>query len=132
MSNALKEAVEPWSHGSLIYNYLYNRYLSPLMLWFRTPLMAICTTLCDKVCQWLKTLLSSTNKTVCHDIAEILLKVGLNTISPNQSCMLVISYMYVCDVIDSSYWIGESWRLKLKNTKYARLIYWYRTIASLS
>jgi hypothetical protein len=49
------------------------------LLWFRTPLMAICTTLCDKVCQWLKTLLSSTNKTFRHDIAEILLKVGLNT-----------------------------------------------------
>ena len=45
------------------------------------------TTLCDKVCQWLVTvwwfspgtLLSSTNKTDCHDIAEILLKVVLNT-----------------------------------------------------
>jgi hypothetical protein len=27
---------------------------------------------------------SSTNKTDCHDIAEILLKVTLNTITPNQ------------------------------------------------
>jgi hypothetical protein len=40
------------------------------------------TTLCDKVCQWLATfqlfspgtLISSTNKTDCLDIAEILLK----------------------------------------------------------
>jgi hypothetical protein len=32
------------------------------------------------------TLVSSTNKTDCHDIAEILLKVALNTIKPtNQS-----------------------------------------------
>jgi len=44
--------------------------------------------LCDKVCQWLATdrwfspgpPVSSTNKTNCHDIAEILLKVALNTI----------------------------------------------------
>jgi hypothetical protein len=44
----------------------------------------ITTTLCDKVAgQWFSpgTLVSSTNKTDCHDIAEILLKVVLNTIS---------------------------------------------------
>jgi hypothetical protein len=29
------------------------RCLSPLMLWGRIPVMARCTTLCDKVCQWL-------------------------------------------------------------------------------
>ena len=44
------------------------------------------TTLCDKVCQWLVTgrwfsPVSSTNKTDHHDIAEILLKVALNTIT---------------------------------------------------
>ena len=58
-------------------------------VWVRTPLMARCTTLCDKVCQWLVTgqwcslgtTVSSTNKTDCHDIAEILLKVALNTIT---------------------------------------------------
>jgi hypothetical protein len=45
------------------------------------------TTLCDKVCQWLVAgqwfcpgpPVSSTNKTDCHDITEILLKVELNT-----------------------------------------------------
>ena len=49
------------------------------------------TTLCDKICQWHVagrwyspgTPVSSTNKTNCHDIAEILLKVALNTITPN-------------------------------------------------
>jgi hypothetical protein len=48
------------------------------------------TTLCDKVCQWLAAILwfspgtpvSSTNKTDCHDITEILLKVALNSITP--------------------------------------------------
>ncbi len=47
------------------------------------------TTLCDKVCQssatgrWSSpgTPVSSTNKTDLHDIAQILLKVALNTIS---------------------------------------------------
>jgi hypothetical protein len=46
-------------------------------------------TLCDKVCQWLMagqwvspgTLISSSNKTDCHDITQILLKVALNTVT---------------------------------------------------
>ena len=32
-----------WSYGSLIYNYLCNQCLSPLMLWVRNPFMARCT-----------------------------------------------------------------------------------------
>ena len=61
------------------------------MLWVRIALRwgVIDTTLCDKVCQWLAagwwfslgTPVSSTNKTECHDITEILLKVALNTIT---------------------------------------------------
>jgi len=58
------------------------------MLWVRISVKARCTTLCDKVCQWLETgrwfspgpPVSSTNKTDRHDITEILLKVALNTI----------------------------------------------------
>ena len=49
---------------------------------------ALNTTLCDKVCHWLApgrwfSLVSSNNKIYCHDIqvAEILLKVAVNTIS---------------------------------------------------
>ena len=80
-----------WSHVSWIYNYLCNQCLSPLTFWVRIPLIqgvhnTFCTTLCDKVCQWLATgrwfspgTLVSTNKTDCHDIHEILLKVALNT-----------------------------------------------------
>ena len=81
----------PWTCGSWIYNYLYIQCLSPLTLWVRTPLRrgVFNTTLCDKVCQWLAagqwfspgTPGSSTNKTDRHDIAEILLKVALNTIT---------------------------------------------------
>jgi hypothetical protein len=45
------------------------------------------TTLCYKSCQWLVTgwwfsPISSINKTDCHKITEILLKVALNTINP--------------------------------------------------
>jgi hypothetical protein len=59
-----------------------------LMLWVWISIRVRCTTLCDKFCQWLATgrwfspgpPISSTNKTYCHDIAEILLNVVLNTI----------------------------------------------------
>ena len=81
----------PWSYGSWIYNYLCNQCPSPLMMWVWLPLRMRCTTLCDKVCQWLATgrwfspctPVSSTNKTDRHDITGILLKVALNTIKPN-------------------------------------------------
>jgi hypothetical protein len=59
------------------------------------------TTLCDKVCQSLATGLwfslvtpaSSTNKTDCQDIAEVLSKVVLNTIKPNQANLVVLFYL---------------------------------------
>ena len=84
----------PWSYGSWIHNYLHlcNQCLSPLTLWVRISPIARCTTLCDKVCQWLvtgrwfspRTPVSSINKTCRHDITEILLKVALNTIKQTE------------------------------------------------
>jgi hypothetical protein len=75
--------------GSWLYQ--CNQCLSPLTLWARIPLRrgVLETTLCDTVCQWLATgwwfspgtPVSSTNKTDSHDIAEILFKVALNTIT---------------------------------------------------
>jgi hypothetical protein len=75
---------------SWIFNYLCNEYLSTLKLWVWILLRqgVLDSTLCDKVCQWLATdqwfsqvnQVSSTNKTDCHDLTEILLKVALNTI----------------------------------------------------
>jgi hypothetical protein len=74
--------------------------LSPLKLWVRTTFMERCfdTTVCDKVCQWLATCqwfspgisVSSTNKTDCHEITEICLKVTFNT-KPiiNKVCVFV-------------------------------------------
>ena len=80
-----------WSYGSWIYNYLCYQCLSPLKLWVRIPPRrgVLDTSLCDKVCQWFAagrwfspgTLVSPTNKTDCHDITEILLKVAQNTIN---------------------------------------------------
>jgi len=91
----------PWSYGSWIYSYLCNQCLSPLMLWIRITISARCTTLCDKVCQWLATgrwfspgsLVSSTNKTGRHDITEILLKVVLNTIKQTNKMWLQLYIM---------------------------------------
>jgi hypothetical protein len=82
----------PCSYGSWMYNYLCNQCLSPLMLWVQISIRARCTTLCDKVCQWLATgrwfspgpPVSSTNKTDRHDITEILLKVALKTIKQHE------------------------------------------------
>jgi hypothetical protein len=92
-----------WSHGSWIYNYLCNQCLSPLMLWVRILIRVRCTTLCDNVCQWLTTgrwfspdpPVSSTNKTDCHDIAEILLNVALNIIKQTNPWSVFIKR--VCD-----------------------------------
>ena len=87
----------PWLYGSWIYNNLCNQCLSPLMLWVWISIRARCTTLCDKVCQWLATglwfspgpLVFSTNKTD-HDITEILLKVALNTIKQTNKKLSVV------------------------------------------
>jgi hypothetical protein len=69
-------------YGIWIYNYPCYQCISPLMLCVRISIRARCTTLCDKVCQWLATdqwfspgpPVSSSNKTDRHDITEILLK----------------------------------------------------------
>ena len=103
-----------WSLGGWIYNYLCNRYLSQLILFVCIPLRARCSTLCDKVWQWRAagpwfspcTLVSSTYKTDHHDIAEILLKVALNTIKQlSKSRSEVDLAVYVVSYISSSMWV---------------------------
>jgi hypothetical protein len=72
------------------------------MLWVWISFIARCTTLCDKVCQWLDACqwfspdppVSSTNKTDRHDITEILLKVALNTIKPTNQLNKMKSKKY--------------------------------------
>jgi len=70
------------------YSYLCNQCISPLMLWVWIPIRqgVLDTTLCDKVCQWLVagTLVSSTNKTDCHDITEILFERGVKHHKPTK------------------------------------------------
>ena len=87
-----------------------NQCLSPLSLWVRSPLGRglLDTTLCDKVYQCLATgrrfsqvtAVSFTNKTDRHDIAEILLKVVLNTIiqtKPSTKQSLICCILLGCD-----------------------------------
>jgi hypothetical protein len=91
----------PLLYGSWIYNYLCNQCLSPRV---RISIRVRCTTLCDKVCQWLATgrwfspgpSVSATNKTDCHDITEISLKVALNIIKQTNK---PISFMGVVVVV---------------------------------
>jgi len=68
--------------------------ISPVVLLrVRNSIRARCTTLCDKICQWLATdrlfspdpSVSSINKTDRHDITEILLKEALNTIKQTKN-----------------------------------------------
>ena len=81
--------------------------ISPLTLWVRIPLRwgVLDTALYDTVWiaagQWFSpgTPVSSTNKTDCHDITEILLKVALSTI--NQPTY------YVGFIFTNSSWVGE-------------------------
>ena len=81
------------------------------ILWVRIWLIA---RLCDKVCQWLVAdqwfslgtqVVSSTNKTDCYDMTEILLKMALNTIEQTKtkknSLLIFLS--------------SKIWWLKLKN-----------------
>jgi len=71
----------PWSYGSWIDNYLCNQCLSSLMLWVRISIRARCTTLCDKVGQWLEAdRWFSLGPLVSFSTTEIVLKVALNTI----------------------------------------------------
>jgi len=63
-----------------------------------------------QVCQWLATgrwfspgtPIFSTNKTDRHDISEILLKVALNTIKPNQTLLAVLT-LITCFCFNSRY-----------------------------
>jgi hypothetical protein len=86
----------PRGHDRTVVGFtIFNNCLSPLTLCVQIPLMpsVLDTTLCDYVCQWLAagrlfspgTPVSSTYKTDCHDITEILLKVALSIINPNQT-----------------------------------------------
>jgi uncharacterized protein (DUF1919 family) len=93
----------PWCYGSWIYNYLCNQYLSPVILWVRITIRAMCTPLCGNVCQWLVTGLwfspsspvSSTNQTDCHDIAEILLKVAWYTIKQTKNTLWPLDKTFI-------------------------------------
>ena len=83
------------THNKLLFikSHVYFPYawtLSIILQIYTLSQGVLYTTLCDKVCQWLAacqwfspgTPISSTNKTDCRDITEMLLKVALNTTTP--------------------------------------------------
>ena len=98
-----------WLYGSWIYNSLCNQCLSPLKLWVQIPLMARCTkyniiwsnlwVTFGRSMVFLRVTcgrsipVSSTNKTDCHDITEILLKVALNTLTH------IVEVFYQCNLL---------------------------------
>jgi len=102
-----------WSYGSWIYNYLCNHCISPLTLWVRISIRAGCTTLCDKVCQWLTTgwwfsqgpLVSSTNKADRHNISEILFESGVKHHQNKQTNKPIVS----CCHRQTDSKIGNTW-----------------------
>ena len=75
-----------------IYNIIINKGNNKITE-LRTILQRESQNSCDTVFQWLVadwwfysgTTISSTNKTDCHDKTEILSRVALNTIKPNQT-----------------------------------------------
>jgi hypothetical protein len=83
------------------------------------------TTLCDKACQWLTTgwcfsPVSSINKTDCHDITEILLKVALHH-NPNHVCRFVdwiFELFWQCDILFFFNFIILLWINKLQSIIY--------------
>jgi hypothetical protein len=108
-----------WSCGSGIYNRLCYQCLSLLPLRVRTPLWrgVLDTTLFDEVCQWLATgrwftpgtPVSSINKTDCHDIAKMLLKVAFNTINLNILFAIVFTFLYD--------WLELKWKKQISHCR---------------
>jgi hypothetical protein len=101
-----------WSYGSWIYNYPWNQCISPLMLWVQISIRVRCSTLYDKVCQWLTTgrwfspgpPVSSTNKTDFLDITWILLKVALKPSNKTKkinilSALTLLSFFCVINIL---------------------------------
>ena len=76
------------------------------------------STLCDKVCQWFTagqwfspgTLVSSTNKTDRHDVAEILFKMVLSTINQTISLLQIRNIKHL-----SKYYVLIPWYVKSTN-----------------
>ena len=81
----------------------------------------------DKVCQWFSqsTLVSSINKTDCHDITEILLKVALNTINTNPALLAYLPTLFF-KIVCGNIWIY------LKTLQHVFLIWHFNEIMILN
>ena len=75
------------------------------------------------------TLVSSTNKTDCHDIAEILLKVALNAITLTPHVVVTLFYSGLCTRFMR--WYIQNRTLSNSNLKitYILMYFWYRFVS---
>jgi hypothetical protein len=108
--------------GYMYKSYLYHDYAySIITTVVNSNLSRLNTTLCDKVCKWfvasqwfsLGTLVSSTNKTDCHDISKILLKVEIKTIPPPIKLHVSWYLIHIEQTVRSSH--GMTWMGKRDN-----------------
>ena len=115
--------------------WLLDLQLSPLMLWVRISIRARCTTLCNTICQRLATgqwfspdtPVSSTNKTDCHDITKILLKVALNTIKQTNKQSIWHVLLYGTCVILTGVWEMKQRLFLLRSIKFNVAQFFYHT-----
>ena len=100
-----------WLYGSWINNCICNQWLSPLTLWVGVPVQrgVLDTTLCDEVYRWLHSggilpvLRFPSPIKLSHDIAEILLKVALNTLTILSDVSLNDNLLFIQKQIGMNY-----------------------------
>ena len=89
--------------------------------------MERCTTLCDKVCRWLATgqwfslgtMVFSTNKTVRHNITEILFKLVLHH-NPNRNKMMALQLPMQSKCIITNQWLID-WFIIVLNATFSNI-----------
>jgi hypothetical protein len=110
ITNYLEGSSRSWSNGNWIYNYLCNQCPSPIKWRVRIPLMARCTRyniLYDKVSQWLAAgwWFPPSIKLTTNDIAEILLKVVLNTKPSLFDFIPFLHFLFVFILFEIFHWM---------------------------
>ena len=96
-----------WLHGSWIYNYMSNEWLSPLKLWVESVSWrgVLDTALCDQVFQWLATgrwyslgtIIPSANKTDSQDKNRNIVESGVKHHNPNPVILPIYFYLPCCN-----------------------------------
>jgi hypothetical protein len=92
-------------HCLPVNNLLLQESVKFIKLWVRIPFRAGCIRLCDKICQWFSPG-TSTYKINHNNIAEILLKVALDTINLNLHFVYVFTRTW--NKIICWWWLTEA------------------------